>query len=645
MSKQLSSYQGKVLHVNLDTKTYNQKEIPQEIYEKLLGGKGLGIYFLLQTPEKVDPLSPDNDLIFFTGPLTGTIAPSSDKFGIATKGPATGAFLDSYSSGKFGSMLKHAGFDALILHKKATEPSILRIESNQVSIEPAEPLGILGKSPLETQIILKKHFGEQYYAAVIGLAGELQSLVSSIFFEMRCSGRGGAGAVMGYKNVKAILVSGTQPIHLHNAKQFTKSAWVGKRSILSGEITSRAMYFEGTANIIDVVNLQFGFPTKNFQLGQFEQAQEINGSAWEKNYWKIWGDRKNRKSGNVACYNCPISCSKVAYSQTEVPSSLNDFPEQLSILENKIVVDGPEYETIGMLGSNVANGDKETLLKAAYLCDYYGIDTISTGNIIGFTMELFEKKLITAQDLDGIEPTWGSSLAILDLVRKIGTNEGCGQWLGQGVKRIAARYPDSKNYAMHVKGLELPAYEPRAANGMAMSYAFSDRGACHLHGFTAPYELMGNFGGADPFDMSEKKVELFLNTQEDSTLVDCAVICHFTLNGLRTKEILDMLRDATGFAYVKSPDFLPTLTKRILALTRYYNYREGLTTIDDNLPKRLTEESYTVESTLIKPISSWNQIKENYYHKMGWDKAGKVTDETLEQLEINEIVQKMKIKK
>ena len=636
------SYQGQALHINLNNATNRIETIPDEVYEKLVGGKGLGIYHLLQTKPNIMPLGPENDLVFFTGPLTATIAPSSDKFGIATKGPATGAFLDSYSSGLFGSMIKYAGFDSLILHNQATEPSVVIIDDENVKIEPAKDLGIIGKSVWETQHILKQKYGNKYSIATIGEAGEKKSIISGIFFEMRCSGRGGAGAVMGSKNVKAILIHGTKAVSSFNPKKFTQSAWVGRRYIRSGEITNRAMFYEGTANIVDIINEKFGFPTKNFQLGQFDKADEINGESWEKYYWKIQGDQKNRKTGNIACKACPISCSKIAYSTADVTASIEGMPEKLEILKNEIVIDGPEYETIGLLGSNIANGDRETLLKANYLCDFYGIDTISAGNIIGFVMELYEKGLIKSEDLDSIKPTWGSSTAILDLIRKMGKNEGCGQFLGTGVKNIAKKYPSSEDYAMHVKGLEMPAYEPRGANGMAMSYAFCDRGACHLHGFTAPYELMGNYGGADPFDLGAKKIELFLNTQEDSTLVDCAVVCHFALNGLRTKEIQDMLKYATGFAHMQPPEFLTVLSKRILALTRYYNYREGLTAENDNLPKRLTKESYSVGNKTINPILNWSEVKKMYYSSMGWDEKGNVPQETLKELNIFNLIKENK---
>ncbi len=627
----MKSYHGKVLHVNLSLKETHIEDVPKEVYSKLVGGKGLGIYLLLKTKPKVDPLSPSNDFIFITGPLTGTLAPSSDKFGIVTKSPATGGFLDSYSSGLFGSYLKNTGFDAIVLHEKAEEPSIVIIENNSVRYVPARKLDLLGKSTKETHTILEKEYGSQFASAVIGPAGESQVLVSSVFFEMRCSGRGGAGAVLGSKNVKAVLVKGNKPICYQNPEDFKKSAWIARRYIRSGEITARAMYYEGTANIIEVVNYLHGFPTNNFQTGYFQKANEIDGNAWEKNYWRT-KTKENRKSGNIACYTCPISCSKIAYSNENKSMEEDEFPELLPELNNEIVVDGPEYETIALLGSNVGNSNQECLLKSNYLCDYYGIDTISTGNIIGFLMELYEKKVITSAELDGIKPQWGDEQSILDLIRKIGKNEGCGKWISRGVKRIAEKLNNGKHYAMHVKGLEFPGYEPRASNGMALSYALSDRGACHLHGFTAPYELMGNFGGADPFDLSENKLELFLHTQEDSTLVDCAIICHFTLNGLRTKECLDMLRDATGFKHYLEPNYLDLLAKRVLSLTRFYNYREGFTKNHDALPPRITEESYEVNKTIISGIQNWDNVLSRYYSMMGWDEGGSVSISQLEKL-------------
>jgi aldehyde:ferredoxin oxidoreductase len=637
------SYTGRILHINLTTQTSSVEEIPDSVYQLLIGGKGLGIYLLLQTPPKIEALSEENTLIFITGPLTGTSAPSSNKFGVVTKSPATNGFLDAYSSGKFGSQIKHAGFDAIILHGKMESLAVLVINDEQVQFKSAQKLGVDGLSPLETEFGLQKQFGEKFAVASIGLAGEKLVSIAGIFFEQRCAGRGGAGAVMGSKNIKAIMINGTHPISVANPDEFKKAAWIARRYIRSGEITVRAMPQQGTANIIDIVNERHGFPTRNFQSGQFEGTEQINGDSFQKNYWGIRGKGRKRV-GSIACYACPISCSKIAYAGQE-PANFNfEIPELIAELDNQIVIDGPEYETIALLGPNIGNKDPDTIILANYLCDYYGIDTISTGNILGFVMECIQKEIISPKDLDQINPIWGEQEPIIALIRKIGKSEGCGAVLGKGVKFLSTQWANSDNFAMHVKGLELPGYDPRTARGMALGYAICDRGACHLHAFTASLELMGNYGGADGFDLGPNKLEIVLNSQSESNFVDCAVLCYFTLNGMQIKEGLAMLRHATGNKTVSELNFAYTLANRVLALTRMYNYREGITQADDNLPKRLTLEGHPNGPAKGKPIPEWDNVLQSYYEAMGWNSLGYPTEKTIKKYQIDSIIQNGNLK-
>jgi aldehyde:ferredoxin oxidoreductase len=627
---------GKVLHVDLTNQKTEIVYLSKKIYDLLIGGKGLGIYFLLKIPKGADPLGEQNDLIFVTGPLTGTLAPCSNKWGVVTKGPASGGFLDSYSSGIFGPNMKFAGFDAIIIHGKANQNQVLAISDDNVRFFDSQKLQLTGLSPYETESRLKKRFGDEFACVSIGLAGEQLSPIAGIFTEQRCAGRGGAGAVMGSKNLKAIIIRGNHSISLNNPEEFRTAAWVARRYIRSGEITVRAMPKYGTANIVNAINELHVFPTNNFQKGHFDYAEAINGESFRENYWNAFKDPK-KMSGNIACYACPISCSKIAYVQQQPGANNPVFPETIPELNNLVVIDGPEYETIFALGSNIGNPDQDVLLKTNYLCDYYGIDTISTGVIIGCVMELFEKKILTEQDLDGIRANWGSGRAILDLTRKIGKMEGCGSILGKGVKEIAKHWPQASDYIMHVKGLELPGYDPRNARGMGLCYAVSDRGACHLHAFTASVEVLGNAGGSDPYDLGPKKMELFLNLQAESTFIDSAVLCFFTLNGMQIKEVISLLNAAVDEKFCASSNFVKTVAQRILTLTRLFNYREGLTAIDDMLPRRILKVSHVEGPGKGKTIENFEAVLQSYYSAMQWDKDGSPTKELLKELQINDL--------
>lgn len=604
----------------------------------LVGGKGLGIYLLLRTPRGCNPLGPENDLILITGPLTGTMAPCACKFGIVTKSPATGGFLDAYSSGKIGPAIKHAGYDAVILHGVAPTQQVIVIDDGRVDFHDAGSLAVSGLAPLQVDARLRKRFGHEYACASIGLAGERESLVAGIFADQRCAGRGGGGTVMGSKNVKAVLVKGTRPVPVADPEAFKTAAWIARRYIRSGESTVRALPLLGTANIVDTINATHVLPTRNFQAGHFAGASEIDGESWREHYWNeaVTG---GRRSGNIACQHCAISCSKIARAKEQPGRDDPSFPETVQELDHQVVIDGPEYETIFSLGSNIGNADREVLLKANYLCDHYGIDTISTGVIIGMLMEAAEKGIIGKDDLDGIAPSWGDAVAIFQLIRKIGTMDGCGATIGKGVRAIARRWPATAPLAMHVKGLELPGYDPRHARGMGLCYAVSDRGACHLHAFTASVEAMGNAGGMDPFDMGQRKLDLFLTLQAESALVDSSITCFFTLNGMQAKELVSLLRTATGLDFFKGQDSVRKHAARVLALTRLYNYREGLTANDDALPGRILKETHATGPASGIAFPDMAPLLAAYYKEMGWSSDGKPTPATLAALGITPALQ------
>lgn len=604
-------YMDKILHVNLTDKSHRVEQIDEKIVRLLLGGKGLGTWLLYKLTEKgTKPLSADNPLIFATGPLTGTIAPTSSKFCVVTRSPATGTMDDAYCGGFFGSELKFAGYDVVVIMGKAEEPSVLVIEDSDVSIQPANDLW--GATTFDTYRTLRKRLGKRYQAAVIGPAGERQALIASIFVDTRTAGRGGTGAVMGSKNLKAVAVRGTGSVQVNDLEEFKKATWIAYRTLRMNEVTVRSMPLYGTANIVETINETGAFPTRNFQTGRFEDVEKISGESFRADPWKK----------DIACsLGCTIICSKIACLKEPYRG---------------VEVDGPDYETVYSLGSNCGVSDKDAITYANLLCDLYGIDTISTGVIISFVMELYQRGMISIDDLDGIEATWGNSDALVKLSEKIGKGEGIGELLQLGVRRISEKYPGSEGFAMHVKGLEMPGYDPRAAQGMGLCYAISERGACHLRAFTAGRELCGYGGGTDPLSYDHAKVQLAIDQQDEKAVVDSSVLCFFNLFGMTLKEVYQMLTPCTGFEYGGYAG-LKRLGARVITLTRIFNAREGFGKKDDTLPPRFLKEPMT-EGPAKGMVVHLEPMLTAYYDIRGWDEDGIPTKETLKKLSLDQIL-------
>ena len=607
-------YVGKILHANLTTNSFKTEPLNEKEAYLLLGGKGLATWLLYKgAREGVDSLSPSNLLIFATGPLTGTAAPSSSRFCVVTKSPATGSFLDSYCGGHFGPELKYSGYDAVVIEGQATEPSILLIDDNRLDLKSAKNLW--GTTTTKAEGKLKKGLGKDFRIVTIGPAGERQAPIAGIFSDNRTAGRGGAGAVMGSKKLKAVAVRGSGVIRVHDPEKFKESAWIAHRTLRMNEVTVRSLPQHGTANILETINETGALPTKNFQTGRFQGVEEISGESWRKELWKK----------DVACFGCPVACSKIAYIEKGPYAGT--------------ATDGPDYETIFSLGSNCGVNNKEAIAYANYLCDIYGIDTISTGNIIAFTMELYEKGILSIDDLDGIDAKWGDADALVRLTEKICKGNGVGKLLEQGVKKVSEKYPESKHFAMHVKGLEIPGYEPRAAQGMGLCYAISERGACHLRAYTAGTELCGYGGGTNPFSYDETKVQLAIDRQDEKAVVDSAVLCFFALFGMRLKEVYQMVVSCTGFSYEEVAD-LKKLGARVITFTRVFNVREGFARKDDTLPPRLLEEAMP-EGPAKGEVVHLEPMLNEYYGLRGWDENGIPTAEQLKELELISLMERL----
>jgi aldehyde:ferredoxin oxidoreductase len=409
---------------------------------------------------------------------------------------------------------------------------------------------------------------------------------------------------MGSKNLKAIAVRGQGAVHVYDKDQYERALQLAYRTVrMSSPVTMLSK--EGTANILEIVNVMGALPTRNFQLGQFDDSDEISGYAFRQNNWKK----------EYACFGCPIGCGK----WTE---ALNDGT----------VIEGPEYESIYALGSNCAIGSRETIIKLNWLCDEYGMDTISVGGVVGFVMELAERGLIGPDDLDGISPAWGDAESAISLVEKMARVEGCGEWLAQGVAAIAERYPAAKPFAMQVKGLEMPAYHPSAAKGTALAYAVSERGACHLRG--APLgELFA--GSADPL-ATEGKPHLFRDHQADKAVWDSACLCVFPAYGMTLKELWQLVTAATGFDYPRVSD-LERVGERVSTLARLFNVREGFAREADTLPDRNLKQPMAA-GPAAGQVVELDPMLDEYYRLMGWNAQGVPERDRLISLGLEQIV-------
>ena len=595
-------YCNRILRVNLNTGHISTEPLPEAALRPLLGGKGLGAYYLLkeQAPG-VDALSPDNKLIFNVGPLTGTTAPTAGRFGSTTKSPATGTYSDAYCGGYFGQTMKYAGYDAIIVEGAASEPVSIVIDNDRVEIKSARDLW--GTTITEATERLWHAYGRDWQSLVIGPPGEKQTNIASIFNDTRALARGGVGAVMGSKNLKAIVARGTGRVQVADRTRFDRALQLASRAVRMSSAITR-MNQEGTANILEFVNMVGALPTRNFQAGQFEGADEISGEAWKEKSWKR----------NYACFGCPIACSKIT---REVDGK---------------VLEGPEYETIYAVGSNCAIADHDAIIRMSLLCDEYGIDTISAGAIVAFVMELFEKGFVKATELDGLEPRFGDCYAALALIEKMAKVEGCGAWLSEGVAKTAARYPGSEAFAMHVKGLEMPAYHPNAAKGMALGYAISERGACHLRG--AP--LTEVLGGADPLSIVGK-AQLFRDHQAESALWNSAVLCCFPSFGMSSKELWQLVNAATGFDYATVREF-EMVGERINTLARLFNAREGLARQQDTLPARNLSQPMQGSGPAKGHVVELDPMLDEYYALMGWDQNGVPTPQQLKELQLDQLL-------
>jgi aldehyde:ferredoxin oxidoreductase len=600
----LGGYVGKILRVNLTKEKTRIEKLDEETAIKFVGGKGLGAKILYDelTP-KVDPLSPENILIFASGPLTATLAPTSGRWAVVTKSPLTNIFLDSQVGGYFGAVMKLSGFDCIIFEGRAAKPVYLWVHGEGIEIREAQDLW--RKGCFETEKRLKERLGKDVHVASIGPAGENLVRYACITVDLyRQAGRGGAGAVMGSKNLKAVAVkSAGVKVEYADSEGFREASRKALKKIEENSfIPLRRKY--GTPIWIAPVN-EFGIlPTRNFKTGVFEHAEMISG--------------ENMRSKIVVrdgtCYNCSIQCWK--YTRVE----------KYGVAE----LAGPEYETIALMGSNCGVSSIEAIAYANLLCDNLGLDTISTGNAIAFAMECFEKGIINEKDTDGLKLKFGDAEAEIEMVRRIAFRKGLGNILAEGVKRAAEKIGHGvEEFAMHVKGMEVPGYDVRGSTGMALAYATSDRGACHQRAWTVKAEMQGKLA---PLYSTRNRAKFVKEAQDERAMCFSLVLCDFA--PLDVNDLVELLNKATGFNFT-SEQYLKT-GERIWNLTRLFNIREGLTGKDDTLPERFMKEPLpegAAKEQVIKRSMLEEMLRE-YYALRGWNENGVPTKEKLKELDL-----------
>jgi len=600
---------GKLLDIDLTQGETKDLPISDEMIEKYLGGRGLGARLLFDMlPPNTDPLSPDNILIFLTGPLTGTAAPGSSKFVVITKSPLTHGWCDSYSSGRLSVELKKAGYDGMVVRGKSNHPCYLKIDDNGVEIREA---GLIwGRDSFETERILKEAEGNPSGGVTsIGPAGENLCKFACINSDLyRQAGRGGVGAVMGSKNLKAILIRGTGVVESHDRKriiEFNKE--FARRSRKSKMSQARMKY--GTPLTLNFTHTGGILPTKNFQFGTWEKALDRIDA---KGVQRMVISKK-------ACISCFTPCSLITrVSHGKYRGS---------------TVEGPEYETLSMLGSNLLIDSLPGIIQANILCDKLGLDTISTGNVIGFTMECFERELISPTEIEGLEIRFGDSEASLAAIEMISTRKGFGDILAEGVRRTAEHIGgDSERFAMHVKGMEFPGYEPRGAFGSGLSYAVSPRGACHRRAWPPAKEILGNY---PPYTV-EGKGEMIKESYDVRCILHSLLVCDMPGSQIPIplEGYSQYFEAATGKSL--SVEDFQTIADRVETLIRMFNLREGFTRKDDTLPHR----------TLFEPLpdgpakgqcigeENLNRMLDEYYETRGWDSSGVPTEETLKKYQL-----------
>lgn len=598
--------------MDLSERRFSVVDTPEKLARSFLGGRGLGAALLWNSlPPGTDPLAPQNPLIFACGPATGTPLPSCARSELVTKSPLTGTYLCSSAGGFFGAGLKHAGFDAVVIVGRA--PSATWLLVSQDGVEFRDATDLWGLTTDETERRIKREVSSARVSiASIGPAGENLVRFASIITDLTSGGRpgafgrGGGGAVMGFKRLKAIAVVGERQIEIADEDGFARFLQELREKLRESEAVQNFSRW-GTPQFVGPINEARLWPTRNFQRGSFDGADRLTAHRM----------RAELVKRDTACYACSIASGKL--------SEVESGPYAGTL------VDGPEYETIWSFGPNCGVDRLDAIAAANLWCDRYGLDTISAGCVIAFAMECAERRLLQEE---GLEIRFGNHEVILPLLERITFRRGVGDLLAQGVARAAERIGgDARYFAMHVKGSEIPAYDPRGAWGMALAYATSCRGACHLKAWTIGAEILKK--EYDRFSTAGK-AELVIRLQDERAVVDSTGVCVFGSRVIRIPEIREMLRVITGWTMSEAE--LLRVGERIYNLERMLAVRDGVSRKDDTLPPRLLLEPLPeLPESKLDPAALERMLDE-YYRLRGWDQQGRPTEEKLKELGLPEIL-------
>ena len=612
------SWAGKILRVNLTAGTVTSEPLRMDWAKQYLGSRGLASKYLVEEIDpKVDPLSADNKIIWATGPLTGTMASTGGRYTVVTKGPLTGAIACSNSGGYWGAELKMAGWDMVIFEGASAKPVYLSIEDDKAELKDAAHLW--GKSVWVTEETIKKsHQDPLVRVSSIGLAGENKVLFAAVVNDLhRAAGRSGVGAVMGSKNLKAIAVRGTKGVgNIANPKEFMRVTFEKKKILQDNAVTGAGLPTYGTQVLMSVINEMGALPTRNHQDVAFEGAKDIGAEAMAT---PRATDGKKPLVTNQACFGCTIACGRIQ-----------------KIDQNHFTVDnkpqywgasgGLEYEAAWALGA--ANGvkDLDALQYANVLCNEQGMDPITFGATIGAVMELYQMGVLTQEQL-GIDAKFGSAQALAHFAEITAKGEGFGVEIGQGSKRLCTKYGHPE-LSMSVKGQEFPAYDSRGIQGMGLTYATSNRGACHLRSYTVASEVLGIPVKTDPLT-ADGKPELVMAFQDATAAFDSAGICIFTSFAWGLADVQPQVAAACGEEFTL--ENLSLIGERIWNMERDFNNRAGFTSKDDTLPKRLLEEPAKTGPAK-GLVNKLPEMLPKYYDIRGWDGDGQLKPATRERL-------------
>ena len=614
------AWAGKILRVDLTAGTVKSEPLNKAWARDYLGSRGLGSKYLVEEVDaKVDPLSPANKIIWATGPLTGTMASTGGRYTVITKSPLTGAIACSNSGGYWGAEFKMAGWDMVIFEGKSAHPVYLYVNDDVAELRDASHLW--GKSVWETEESLKKSLQDPLTrVSSIGKAGENGVLYAAVVNDLhRAAGRSGVGTVMGSKNLKAIAVRGTKGVgNIQNPKAFMKAVTEKKKILAENGVTGQGLPLYGTQVLMNVINEVGALPTRNHRDNQFEGAKDISAEAMAT---PRATDGKKQLVTNQACFGCTIACGRIS-KMDQGHFTVANKPQYWG------ASGGLEYEAAWALGAANGVNDLEALQYASMLCNEEGIDPITFGTTIGAVMELYDMGVLTKEQV-GIEATFGSAKALAFLVEETIYSRGFGKEIGQGSKRLTAKYGHPE-LSMSSKGQEFPAYDGRAIQGIGLAYATSNRGGCHLRGYTIASEVLGIPVKTDPLE-HEGKPGLVKAFQDATAAFDSSGLCIFTTFAWGLADLAPQMQAAIGEEY--TTEELEKIGERIWNLERDFNNRAGFTAKDDSLPPRLLTEACKTGPATGK-VNMLAEMMPKYYEARGWDTEGRPTAATRERLSL-----------